>query len=224
MTEQFANQPPIPGVTPTTLPASAITLGQQCNIGDAVVTLSGLYGGLPTTGTFRLIFPDTGEIMIGTGRTGPVVNVTRGAEGTVAATHLQGAPVFIGLTMGAIAQLKQDVAASGFDLAVGTGGATTTATLPTGKVLRVLVDTRTTTGHTPFVGAGAVTLSLGSAATPTLILGNSVTPAVDLTLNQLTVIELLVTWPTNVPIVATVSGSPSAGSAEVFVVASAAQT
>lgn len=62
--------------------------------------------GFPATGDFRILI-DT-EIMKVTARSGTSLTVTRGAEGTTAASHSDGATVTVILTADALVQLRQD--------------------------------------------------------------------------------------------------------------------
>ncbi len=94
MTEQFAN------ATSSTL-NGAITNGAT----SLIVTSA---TGFPATGTYRVIVDS--ELMIVTARSGTTLTVTRGAEGTTAASHLTLAAVTCIVTAGAIAQLKADLA------------------------------------------------------------------------------------------------------------------
>lgn len=90
---------------------------------NATSTLNGAISGVATTLTvtsaapypvgpqFRILI-DT-EIMLVTGVAGPVFTVTRGAEGTSAAAHSNGASVRHVLTAGALEQLKLDAGGGG---------------------------------------------------------------------------------------------------------------
>lgn len=66
-------------------------------------------GGFPSVGTFRILVD--AELMLVTAVSG-AFTVVRGAEGTTAASHLNGAAVTLIITAGAIAQLKADIIAA----------------------------------------------------------------------------------------------------------------
>jgi hypothetical protein len=67
--------------------------------------------GFPTGGTFRIVIDS--EIMLVTSVQGQTFTVTRGAEGTTAASHLAAAGVFHVLTAGSLAQRDSDQFATG---------------------------------------------------------------------------------------------------------------
>ena len=67
--------------------------------------------GFPTGGNFRIIIDS--EIMLVTNVQGQTFTVTRGAEGTTAASHLAAAAVFHVLTAGSLAQRDSDQFATG---------------------------------------------------------------------------------------------------------------
>lgn len=96
MTEQFTNN------ATTTLTTSA--LSSDTTITVASVSL------FPVSAQYRIMIDS--EIMLVTNIVGTTLTVTRGAEGTVAAAHSNGATVEHILTAGAIAQLKSDTIAS----------------------------------------------------------------------------------------------------------------
>jgi hypothetical protein len=87
-----------------------LTLAEPVAISDDSFTVTGGASGLPTGGNYRAMMD--GEIWVIQSRTGNVFSGLRGQEGTVAAVHavvVDG--VIIGLTAGALAQLKADAAA-----------------------------------------------------------------------------------------------------------------
>jgi hypothetical protein len=87
MTEKFSNK------SVTTLSAAiTTTTAISCTVTDAT--------GFPASGNFRIKID--GEILIVTGVAGAVFTVTRGAEGTTAATHASGADVIHLLTKGSL--------------------------------------------------------------------------------------------------------------------------
>jgi len=67
--------------------------------------------GFPTGGNFRIVIDS--EIMLVTSVQGQTFTVTRGAEGTTAASHLAAAAVFHVLTAGSLAQRDSDQFATG---------------------------------------------------------------------------------------------------------------
>lgn len=105
------------------------------------------------------------------------------------------------------------VPGSGDDMLIalnpGLAATTTSSTsIPTTDlVVRVLVDVTVA-----YVGAGAVTLSVGQTGNLTLLLSGF-----NLKVAGLYVIETLVTWGASLPVVATIAGSPSAGACEIVV-------
>ena len=87
MTERFSNQ------AVTTLSAAiTTTTATSCTVTDATA--------FPTAGNFRIKID--GEILIVTAVAGNAFTVTRGAEGTAAATHASGATVIHLLTKGSM--------------------------------------------------------------------------------------------------------------------------
>ncbi|MFA5378587.1 MAG: hypothetical protein WC455_22730 [Dehalococcoidia bacterium] len=95
MTETFANN-------------AATTLGAAIETADGTSITVSSATGFPATAQYRILVDD--ELMIVTaGATTTTWTVTRGAEGTTGATHLDGAAVTHVLTAGALAQLKGDV-------------------------------------------------------------------------------------------------------------------
>ncbi len=117
MTEQFAN-------------GASSTLNGA--IDSAVLTLTVTSAAkFPFGGTFRILI-DT-EIMIVTAVAAAVFTVTRGAEGTAAAAHANGALVTCILTTGAIAQLTTD--ATGIAAADATAKVVAAAADATAKVV-----------------------------------------------------------------------------------------
>ena len=87
MTEKFSNN-----AVNTLSAAITTTTATSCTVTDAT--------GFPTSGNFRIKID--GEILIVTGVAGSTFTVTRGAEGTVAATHASGATVIHLLTKGGL--------------------------------------------------------------------------------------------------------------------------
>jgi len=91
-TEVFANN------ASTTLSAAITTTGAtSCTVTSASAPF-------PTTGNFRIIIDS--ELMIVTAVSGTTFTITRGAEGTTAATHSNGATVTSIVTKGAIQALQ----------------------------------------------------------------------------------------------------------------------
>ena len=87
MTERFSNQ------AVTTLSAAiTTTTATSCTVTDATT--------FPTAGNFRIKID--GEILIVTAVAGSAFTITRGAEGTAAATHASGASVIHLLTKGSM--------------------------------------------------------------------------------------------------------------------------
>lgn len=87
MTERFSNQ------AVTTLSAAiTTTAAASCTVTDATT--------FPTAGNFRIKID--AEILIVTAVAGSTFTVTRGAEGTTAATHASGASVIHLLTKGSM--------------------------------------------------------------------------------------------------------------------------
>ena len=89
----------------TNFQAGPFALTSPAGSGDPTIQVSN-GANLPATGTFRLLLGT--EIMIATARTAGVVSVTRGAEGTVAASYPSGQAVIPIVTAGALAQLEAD--------------------------------------------------------------------------------------------------------------------
>jgi hypothetical protein len=87
MTERFSNQ----AVTALSAAITTVTAA-NCTVTDATT--------FPTAGNFRIKID--GEILIVTAVAGTTFTITRGAEGTVAATHASGASVIHLLTKGSM--------------------------------------------------------------------------------------------------------------------------
>jgi hypothetical protein len=87
MTEKFSNQ-----AVSTLSAAITTTTATSCTVTDATT--------FPTSGNFRIKID--GEILIVTGMAGSTFTITRGAEGTVAATHASAASVIHLLTKGSM--------------------------------------------------------------------------------------------------------------------------
>ena len=87
MTEKFSNN-----AVNTLSAAITTTTATSCTVTDATA--------FPATGNFRIKID--GEILIVTGVAGATFTITRGAEGTVAATHASGANVIHLLTKGSL--------------------------------------------------------------------------------------------------------------------------
>jgi len=85
-----------------------LSLAAPCTSVDATITVTNPTV-LPTAGTYRVTVDD--EIMMATMRTGAVVSVARGQEGTTAAAHGMGSPVQPVLTAAAFRQLLVDARA-----------------------------------------------------------------------------------------------------------------
>lgn len=118
MSEQFANN------ASTTL-STAISSTSATSITVTSVGTPGTPGGFPSTGNFRILVDN--EFMLVTSLSGTTWTVTRGIEGSTAATHSSGAQVTQIVTAGALAA----IAASGGTGAIGGGpaGAPQTGTL-----------------------------------------------------------------------------------------------
>ena len=87
MTERFSNQ------AVTTLSAAIITPAlTSCTVTDATA--------FPTSGNFRIKIDS--ELLLVTGVAGTTFTITRGIEGTTAATHANGASVIHLLTKGSL--------------------------------------------------------------------------------------------------------------------------
>jgi hypothetical protein len=93
--EQFANS------AQTTLNGAITSTGAT-----SLTVISGAT--FPATGTFRIQI-DTEIIIVGIVSGNTWSNLTRGAEGSTAATHGNGATVTFILTAGALAQMKSDI-------------------------------------------------------------------------------------------------------------------
>jgi len=96
MSEQFANN------AQTTLSAGML-------IGDSFLTVTSA-AAFPASGTFRVLI-DSEIIVVGAVSGNSFSSLTRGAEGTLAAAHSNGATVTAILTAGALRQFQQDIAA-----------------------------------------------------------------------------------------------------------------
>jgi hypothetical protein len=96
MSEVFANN------AYTTLSAPVTTTGAT-TINVSSVGTPGTPGGFPTTGNFRILIDS--EYMLVTGVSGTTFTVTRGIEGSTAATHTVGAQVTQIVTAGALGAL-----------------------------------------------------------------------------------------------------------------------
>jgi hypothetical protein len=90
MTEQFANR------ARTTLSGGVDSITTTIIVASATL--------FPTSGTFRIVIDD--EIMIVTAVSGATFTVTRGAEGTTAASHANGSAVAQLITAGSIRTLQ----------------------------------------------------------------------------------------------------------------------
>ncbi len=100
MTELFAND------AETTLAAS---IGSPSATTCLVTSAAGFPPASPSNGQFRILVD--AEIMIVTNVSGNTFTITRGAEGTTAVAHANGADVAHVFTKGALAQFALDVAA-----------------------------------------------------------------------------------------------------------------
>jgi hypothetical protein len=81
------------------------TLSAGCTSGDTTITVT-TGSSFPATGNFRILVDS--EIMVVTARSSNTLTVTRGAEGTSAASHSGGATVTMILTAGALQAYGQD--------------------------------------------------------------------------------------------------------------------
>lgn len=76
-------------------------------INDTATQLTVTDGSIfPATGNFRLLIDD--EILLGTARSTNVIDIERGQEGTVAASHSNAAPVYLVVTRDALTQYGKD--------------------------------------------------------------------------------------------------------------------
>jgi hypothetical protein len=90
--------------------ANKISTALNAGINNAVTTIPVVSTvGFPSIGTFRILVD--AELMLVTAVSGSFT-VVRGAEGTTAASHLNGAAVTLIITAGAIAQIKADIIAA----------------------------------------------------------------------------------------------------------------
>src|SRR5688572_4967096 len=81
-------------------------------INNSVTTITVTLGSVfPNTGNFRVIVDS--EIMLCTARSGNDLTVTRGSEGSTAASHSNGATISLIITNGSIRQLMSDYLATG---------------------------------------------------------------------------------------------------------------
>jgi hypothetical protein len=92
--EQFANN------AQTSLNGSITSSASSLTVNSAM--------GFPSQGTFRLLV-DSELIIVGAVSGATFSSLTRGAEGTTAASHNSGATAIAVLTAGALAQFKSDV-------------------------------------------------------------------------------------------------------------------
>jgi hypothetical protein len=136
-----------------------LTLGAPVGMLDLTVTLSAGEGsGLPSGGNYRILIDV--EIMLVTGRTGDVLTVLRGQEGTTQLTHSSGASVILGLTAGAIAALKSDIE---LDLSfTGTGFAHWTSGVSDGAARAVNLASADVTGVLDIANGGTNLASTGA--------------------------------------------------------------
>lgn len=81
-----------------------IRLAATCLIGDTSITVD-TPSALLLTGNYRVIID--AEIMLATSRSGAVVQVTRGVEGTTASAHASGATVLPGVTAQALVNISR---------------------------------------------------------------------------------------------------------------------
>lgn len=72
--------------------------------------------GFPSSGNFRLLIGT--EILLVTARSGTTLTVTRGQEGSTAASHTAGVPVTIIFTAGALQAILDDLPKGGFSAEV----------------------------------------------------------------------------------------------------------
>jgi hypothetical protein len=100
------------------------------------------------------------------------------------------------------------------DFTIGPGGGTSPQLIPAGgKYWRVYVNV-----IGAFTAEGAVTLNLGYFGAATLILGNAVNPACNLQVAGLQVFDVIGNWGSSaLGVLATVTGLPTSGVAEIFV-------
>lgn len=148
-TEKFANQ-------------AYSTLNGTIGAGDGtlVVTSAILF---PTTPQFRVKIDN--EILLVTGVLGKTFTVSRGEEGTTAASHTTGATIKHVLTAGALAVLKTDTFTAGGDL-TGTATSQTIAALAVtdGKVAAANKDGVAGTACMRTLGTGATQACAGNDA------------------------------------------------------------
>lgn len=200
MTEQFNNY-------------AVDSLAAGCGSGDASITVTN-GAALAATGNFRLLVDN--ELMLCTARSTNTLTVTRGIEGTTAASHLMGAQVIPLVTAGAIAQLKADILAAvggvggtpPTAITVTRLGGTSAASLVSGAtVWRVFINVTT-----PFDSSAK--LSLGSVSSPNLLVTNF-----DLTLLRGVAFDMIVPWggSTQQAVATISSGSPTVGAAQVLI-------
>jgi hypothetical protein len=161
--EQFANN-------------AATTLDAAIETTDGTSLTVTSYAGFPSVAQFRILIDS--EIMLVTAGAGTTTwTVTRGAEGSTAATHLDEAVVTHILTAGALAQLKTDVAATSLPLAGGTmaGELVVADQLVTRPELKDYAET-----VNPIGGTGGGTQDID------LTVGNVVSATVDTSANTFT--------------------------------------
>lgn len=112
--EKFAN-PPVPGTSlPINVLANPVTTTGITSITANGPTLAGLQG----SGQFRILI-DNELMLVTAGSSGTTWTVTRGVEGSVAATHAAGAPIWHLLTAGALALFTQSGLIANADIAAG---------------------------------------------------------------------------------------------------------
>jgi hypothetical protein len=114
-----------------------LSLAVSCGAGDTSITLGGPgVGSLPAGGTYRLLVDN--ELMLAGSRSGGLVQVTRGIEGTSASGHSSStAVVATSLTSGSFSQLIADLAAGrgGTVGLCGYGSSASYAALPTDRLV-----------------------------------------------------------------------------------------
>ncbi len=152
--EQFVNYAPI-------------ALAAPCGSGDASITVTNP-SALPTSGTYRLVIDF--EILCATIRSGAVVSVTRGTEGTAAVAHALGAAVVPTVTAAALLRLRTDAKISRFSICATVCSTGNDNTLPK-KVGAVTFDPtiwQIQTGSTVILHVLLETTNAGNAASVAL--------------------------------------------------------
>lgn len=86
----------------------SLELGHAVVISDSTITLASGGSELPAGGTYRAMI-DAEIMIVESGAPSNTLSVLRGQEGTTVANHAIDAPVIIGLTAGALEQLKEDI-------------------------------------------------------------------------------------------------------------------